>query len=263
MDIAKNCDPNLRYYCYLRASKLLSLTGNPKVLDALLADLKVDGLAHALKLPTEEKFSLIEHAIEHKRTTPTSQWYGCEPPEILAAAIYTSAKVPRRLQAELWCEIKQEAQLSDPVKKWLSANKYVPYEEIPMGTKRVDVLGYRRETFFKGTYLVAVELKNDLVQMQRGLDQMTTYRQYAHEVWLACTPALAAAYLQKHASGVKVKRWDFDVLRKKLEGFGFGLMLVEESDRVVLGPLAKTGDVEKAKLQELLATIHSGAAARV
>lgn len=116
------------------------------------------------------------------------------------------------------------------------------------------VIGYRKRGLLRSARVVAVELKNELEQLKRGLDQMTTFADYAHVVYLACTPALGAAFLDSHAEGRGVRSWDPDLLTKKLNSFGFGLLLVEGRDvNEIVEPVAR--DVAKDKLAEVVASM--------
>jgi len=74
-----------------------------------------------------------------------------------------------------------------------------------------------------------VELKNSEAQLRRGLDQMTAFAEYVNEVWLACTPLMAAEYLHKHTASKTVRRWDPEVLNRKVSEFGSGLLIVADS----------------------------------
>ncbi|MGH9895316.1 MAG: hypothetical protein ACREA0_25705, partial [bacterium] len=84
--------------------------------------------------------------------------------------------------------MKREADdLLAPVGAWIREKGLEPYVEVPLGTKRIDVVGYKKGNFFVAERVIGVELKNDLVQMERGLDQMTTFAEFAHATYLACT----------------------------------------------------------------------------
>ena len=48
--------------------------------------------------------------------------------------------------------------------------------------------------------------------------------------YLACTPAMAAEYLDLHAEARGVKHWDAEVLDRKLYKLGLGLLLVEGTE---------------------------------
>ena len=56
---------------------------------------------------------------------------------------------------------------------------------------------------------------------------MGTFGEYANVVYLACTPAFAAEYLDRNSESRGVPHWDPGVLDRKLKAGGFGLLLVE------------------------------------
>lgn len=247
-----------RTYCYLDGGALLGALENSKVLDALIEVLEVPGKPAALRaLTTKQKVGAIENQVEHFRCSATSLWRGVEAAEVVAASIWRSRLSDRYVARELFCDVSKESDLVEPVSDWLEEARFEVHCEAPMGRCRADVVGYRPAKFLglRPARVVAVELKNDLDQLKRGLDQMVTFRDYAHDVYLACTPALAAEYLAAHADARGVQRWDPEVLDRKLEQFGFGLLLVEgESVNVHLEP--EHVDVAREKLEELEAVLR-------
>lgn len=111
-----------------------------------------------------------------------------------------------------------------------------------------NVLGYRRPGLLRGSRAVAVELKNDVEQLKRGLDQLATFKDYANAVYLACTPALAASYLDRHAGARNVRQWDPELLTRKLKTMGVGLLIVEGSMVMeMLKPVETAPDDRKNK----------------
>jgi hypothetical protein len=112
-----------------------------------------------------------------------------------------------------------------PVAKWLKSLAYEPYMEIPMGLGRVDVVGYMKPSLSGSGRLAAVELKNNYDQFKRALNQAGTFAEYSNLVYIACTPAFAAEYLDRNERAVK--HWDPAVLERKIVGGGFGLLIVE------------------------------------
>lgn len=214
-------------YCYLTYQRLEDCLGEERVLDALVERLEVPGKRATLKLLSrDEKLDAIFRQVENFIGSKTSRWYQVPKLEVLAAAIFDS-DLPKRHVLQLFSDQKTEAALCPPVTRYLAAKGYSVYDEVPMGTKRADVVGLKEGGWFSSVEAVAVELKNELSQLSRGLDQMTTFAEHSNKVYLACTPSLAAQYLQKHAEGRSTKGWDPTVLRKKLDHFGFGLLLVE------------------------------------
>jgi hypothetical protein len=231
-------------HCYLRSSKLMQLYQNPGVLEALIDQLEVPGKASVLKRLTDrEKQEAIETQIDHFRRTPTSVWHGVPTHEVLAASIWRAQGefLPRRTVREIFARVSQEEDLLRPISRWLRSRGFEPYMEVPLGRRRVDVLGYRASGIGRSASLMAVELKNEDAQFARGIDQMGTFAEYAHTVYLACTPAFCAAYLDSNAESRGVNHWDPGVLERKLSAGGLGLLIVE-GDAVfeVLKPTERT-----------------------
>jgi hypothetical protein len=248
-----------KFYCYLPGSYLKAILTDAGVLDWLMESVGVQGKPAQLKrLPYDEKMAAIEHQITHMRKTKTSLWFGVDAAEIVAATIFRD--LDSKAVAKAFCAVRQEKLLAKPVAAWLRQEKKVDvFAEVPMGTKRIDVMGHRKDGIvFKSDFVVAVELKNELEQFKRGLDQMTTFSSYANEVYLACTPYLAAEYLSKHADARNVHHWDAGALNSKLEQLGFGLLLVQGVKDItvaeVLPPRGRSPD--EKKLKEVLAVIE-------
>jgi hypothetical protein len=249
-------DPDSRF-AYARVRHLERALKDDRILDALLDQLEVPGksLAALKKLDTKEKLQLIEKQIDHFRGTSTSAWYGVPAAEVFAASIFRSGLSEKAVN-EIFFGVSRESALLQPVANWLKSYGYDTYAEVPLGTKRVDALGYKKGGFFSGDNFVGIELKNDLVQFERALDQMTTFAQYTHEMWAACPPYMAAAYLDKHSGARSVKHWDANVLKSKLESFGFGLLLIEGQDVFeVIKPSQR--EPTAAKVKELMDSMES------
>lgn len=237
-------------FAYLRQSVLRGVLDDDRVLDALVRDLEVPGKPALLKaLSRAEKLEAVERQVEHFRTTKTSRWYEVSPLEVLAASIFRS-ELADRYVFQLFCNVRNEDALFEPVCAWLKAKGLSAFDEVPMGTSRVDVMGYRKGGWLSSAETIAVELKDDLNQMKRGLDQMTTYREYAHKVYLAITPYLAADYVDRHAEAANVRHWDAGVLDRKLAQVGVGLLLVE-GDQVYEYRQAQVCQPHEKKLQEV------------
>ena len=114
-----------------------------------------------------------------------------------------------------------------PVARWLTARAetFLTWR-FPLGRARADVVGYKHSGH-KDPMLTAVELKNEYEQLKRGPDQMETFAEYAHFVYMACTPAFAAAFLERNAENPNVNHWDPSLLDQKIKQGGFGLLIVE------------------------------------
>lgn len=222
-------DKATRRHCYLPVAALEQLYKEPVVLDALIEALAVPGKPTTFKkLGDNEKRAAIEQHIEHLRRLPTSPWLGAHALEVLAAGVYSARRaIGASIEKHLF-PVEREEHLAAPVTEWLKQKGLSVVPEVPLGMNRVDLLGYK-DGFWSGKQVVAVELKNDLQQLKRGVDQMTTYADYAQKVYLACTPDLAASYLAANASAEHVPAWDGAVLARKLQKLSVGLLLVEGS----------------------------------
>jgi len=215
-----------QFYCYLRGATLRVLLDDGACLDTLMAALGVTGKpAQNRKMPPKEKWQAIEHQIAHLQKTPTGPWYQIDASEIVAATLF---RVLGSKAAKLFGAARSEEALRQPIVSWLKREKKLNvYDEVSTARNRADVMGYGKDgLFFKSDFVVAVELKNDLRELKRAADQLLTYSEYAHEVYLACTPYMAAECLHEHASAPTVRNWDPEWLNNRLRKIGAGLLLV-------------------------------------
>jgi hypothetical protein len=248
-------------FCYLPKEVLDDALQDPKVLDGLMLYLGAPGksVAALKRLTPAEKLKAINHQVAHLRNTQTSEWYGVDTSEVLAAAIFSAPHIRDGVVSDYFAGVSRESELLTPVASWLRERGYEAYPEVPLGTKRIDVLGCRKKGFFSAERIIGVELKNELSQLGRALDQMTTFREYSHVVYIACTPFFAAEYLVKHVSARGVHHWDPLALKRKLQTFGFGMLLVEDDEVTeVLAPVERTPDERKAvELRHCLSTMKA------
>jgi hypothetical protein len=239
---------NEERYCYVRLSKLNQLLSDSSLLDQLMEQLEVPGEPAVLRrLTQQQKVECIKTQVEHFQRSQTSIWRGVTTLEVLAASIWRlqyadsrHGKAPltkRTIRRGIFCAVSEEADLEIPVARWLKKQGYEPFREIRLGLGRVDVLGYKKTGF--SNRLAAVELKNDYEQFKRAINQLVTFAEYADLVYLACTPAFAAEYLDHNEQSVD--HWDPGVLERKLIDGGFGLLIVER-DQVfeVIKPVERT-----------------------
>ena len=230
-------------YCYILASQIDRLLDEQKIIDAVMDQLVVPGKPSELRRKTKlEKLALIELQIEHYRLSPSSMWYGVSPSEVLAATIYRASNLSDTLVFKEFHHVKRESDLEGPVSEWILRQKLGAYAEINVGKNRIDFLGYADG--ISPASSIGVELKNDLKEFDRGLDQMTTYQEHLGAVYLACTPLLAAEYLDREAEAND--RWDAQALERKLRRFGLGLLIVEgEKVSALVAPVEKSPNIDR------------------
>lgn len=236
-------------WCYARVEALEKAIANPKVLDVVLLSCGAVGTTDKLKkMPVEDKIDTITKALATRRTMKGA-FHGVHELEQLAAMIY-GLDVPANVRNAVWPKVSKEADLLKPVSKYFKDEGFEVFAEVPMGRARIDVLARKKGGWFSAQRLVGVELKNDLAQLKRGLDQMTTFADYTHQIYLACTPALAAEYVASHVHGRAVQVWDAEVLNEKLKRAGIGLLLVRGNDVAEVLEADDTG-IREQKVKEL------------
>lgn len=238
-------------FCGLRLEAIERALTDSKIVDALVDQLEVPGKASVLKALThDQKLAAIEEQIDSFRTKSTSVWFEVKPAEVLAASIWRAQKLGPKILDVIFSAVRREADLYEPVATWLKGQELQTFAEVPMGRCRCDVVGYREGNWLRSESIVAVELKAADEQMKRGLDQMATYRAYAHRVYMACTPAEIAEYLDLHAEARGVKHWDGEALYRKLRDHGYGLLVVEGA-RAFEFLTPTSGEIDSKKLDEV------------
>ncbi|MGH7282633.1 MAG: hypothetical protein ACRELY_13990 [Polyangiaceae bacterium] len=239
-------------YAYLRLPRLKEALENEKVIHAVMGELGIDRKPAVLRsMSRKEKLTAIEHHVRAQQTDPHSEWFDHSLPNIIAACVFASSRLTDGFVDKLFSYAKRESDLFGPVSQHCEKNGYDVHAEIDLSRKKADIVLLK--TGMWGGLLtsdesVAIELKNDPKQAEHALDQMTTYRDYVHQVYLACTPFMAAEMLSQHAKRPHVRRWDFDLLHRRLNELGLGLLLVEGNDVYeVIEPDTTTPDPEKVK----------------
>lgn len=93
------------------------------------------------------------------------------------------------------------------------------------------------------------KLQPDRTLQLRGF--VGTFAEYVNTVYLTCTPAFAAEYLDRNAESRGVKRWDPFVLARKLESGGVGVLIVERDEVFeVMPPLIR--EPSEARVADVL-----------
>src|SRR5579871_2360575 len=102
--------------------------------------------------------------------------------EVIAASIWRAqyeGPLRARLVRDKFYAVSREEDLMRPIARWLAVSGFEPYMEIPLGRRRIDVLGLKKGGLLGSPRLVAIELKNEDAQFGRGVDQMGTFAEYA------------------------------------------------------------------------------------
>jgi len=221
-------------WCYARGDRLNTASNDEAILSRLIDVMKPPGQPAQLHaLDVEQKRCVVAEQIAHLRTASASKFRDINAAEVFAAHLH-AATLPGNTRAEIFGRVNVESLLLPPVSAWLRAKELDVLSEVPLGANKADVVGYRNKTFWVEEKLVAIELKNTLDELDRGFAQLSTYCDYAHEVYLACTPDLAAQFLWRHARAPNVMRWEPKLLDARLKALGCGLLLVEGAEVVAV-----------------------------
>jgi hypothetical protein len=248
-------DQDATRFCYLRLRRLKVAIKDPRILAALVEELEIPG-DNAGDAGTRKTFAAIERRIEELRATETSLWYGVAAPEVLAASIFRAKRLANGPVQELFTHAPHERDLVGPITAWLKGGGLAPSQHISVGNARADFGGYRKG-MMSGPRVVAVQMRNDLGELKRALDELVGLKPYTNATYLACTPAMAAAYLADFAAARGVHRWDPVALRRKLYASGSGLLLVEK-DALAQALPAKERQLDAKTLDGLVAGMVRG-----
>jgi hypothetical protein len=133
---------------------------------------------------------------------------------------------------------------------WLNLAGLTPYERGAPGAGRATLIGYRGGAFLAGARVVGIEVTNDVAELDRALDDMKASREQTHASYIACTPALAAAFLWAQATRPGISRWDGAALQRRLQVSGCGLLMIE-GDAVAQVLLPKERPLNSAAVAQL------------
>jgi hypothetical protein len=179
---------------------------------------------------------------------------------VLAASILKAEKLAADgTVGDLFNRARREQALAAPVLTWLNGSGLTTVTGIPFGTGRVDLAGYRKGAL-SGTRVVAVQVRNEISQLQEALEGMKALVPYTNATYLACTPALAAEYLTTVADAPNARGWDAEALRRQLQASGSGLLIVER-DAVSQALFPKERHLDLKKLDEFVASMTTGTTA--
>lgn len=240
-------DPDTTRYAGLRLRRLKEAIKEPRVQEALVAELEVTSAAGKDKLPA------IERRIDELRATKGSRWFEVPAPEVLAASIF-KAKALSGLVDDLWKRVARVQDLAAPLATWLNLAGLEPHTGGTPVTGRANLLGYRGGSFVSGIRVVGIEVTNDADELGRAIDDLRTAKQHTSASFLACTPALVAEFLW--ARTAIAPRWEPAALAAPLRAAGFGLLLIE-GDAVAQAILPQERRPDKGRLGAIASAIMS------
>jgi hypothetical protein len=240
-------DPDTTRYCGLRLRRLKEALEKRQVLDALFDELEIADTSG-------KKMAAIDKRIDELRATKSSPWFEVPAPEVLAASIFRAKKLSGPFVDDLWKRVARVQDLSGALTGWLRIGGFEPFEGGASPAGRANLIGYRGGGLIATARAFGIETINDAADLDPALEAMKTARVYTNVSYIACTPALFAAYLWARAA--VSSRWEAEAVGQKLRAAGYGLLFVE-GDAVAQAILPRERKPDKAKLAEIASAIMS------
>jgi hypothetical protein len=220
-----------RRHCYVRPTVLDQLLEAPGALELLAEELGVEPELSALSLV--EQLDAIRGRAIHLAVTH-SPVRGLSIEEIIVVTAYASRHFRRSAWKRQLLRQPTQQELDHACEAWLLERSSSIFGGERMGRPRWPMVGVRSsDPLEPDQFTVAVAPIADREALARELERLASEATFAHEHYLACSPATALGYLDLQAHLTRPPRWDSLVLDRKLRTFGIGLLLVE-SDAVVL-----------------------------
>jgi hypothetical protein len=246
-------DPDRTRHSYLRLRRLREAIKDAAILEAAGRELAVppDELAAPA---AQAKLAALERHIERLRGGAGTLWSGVPAPEILAAAIFRAGLGAPGPSRDLFRPAARERDVAKPALTWLEGAGFTRFQELPPGLP-VDAVGYQKG-MLSGLRVVGLAIKNDLPALEAALARLPSLARYMSAMYVACTPALAAAYLSARAGESTPPRWDPQALEQKLDAAGIGLLLIE-GDATAEVKLPKQRTISAKALEDIVSALRA------
>jgi hypothetical protein len=246
-------DPDRTRFSYLRLRRLREAIKDEAMLEAAGRELAIP--AEEMAAPTPRgKLSALERHIDRLRGTAGTLWSDVPAPEILAAAILRAGLAAPGPSRELFRPAARERDVVKPALTWLEGAGFTLLQDLPRGLP-VDAVGYQKGAL-SGLRVVGFAIKNDLAALEAALAGLPALTRYLSAMYVACTPALAAAYLSARAGESAPPRWDPQALERKLDAAGIGLLLIE-GDASAEAKLPKQRTVSAKAVEDIVSALRA------
>jgi hypothetical protein len=220
-------------YCYVKPAALDQLLATPGMLELLLVE--VTGEAEQPRSIVEQLARLKRRAIHLSVTR--SAFHGLSLEEIIVLCAYTSPRFEHTpFQRELLVEPRPE-ELWASCRLWLRerAACIAPGEALQL--RHWPLVGYTpHDHQTPSRFAVGLAPVAHSAALDRELGHLASEAGFAHEHYVACTPATALDYVRRAASVGGAVRWDPFALDRRLRSLGLGLLLVEGANVVLYLP---------------------------
>jgi hypothetical protein len=248
-------DADRTRYSYLRLRLLREAIKDGATLEAAGRELAAPPDDLAAPSP-RAKLAALERHIDRLRGVAGSLWHDVPAPEILAAAIFRAGLAAAGPSRDVFRPAAHERDVVRAALTWLKSGGFALFEELPRGLP-VDAVGYQKG-MLSGVRVVGLAIKNDVGELDAALERLPALARYTSAMYVACTPALAAAYLSAQAAASTPPRWDPRALEQKLRATGVGLLLIE-GDAVAETILPKHRALEAKALDDIASALRAQA----
>lgn len=223
-----------RRLCYARASALDHLLETPGVLQSLAEELGVTPEPSTLSLVAQLE-GIRSRAI-HLSVTH-SPFRGLSVEEIIAVTVYGSGRFEHTAFKRELRRQPSPVELRHACELWLRQRSSVIQSGHRFGRPNWPMVGSTSsDAIAPGQFVVAVLPVAHHEMLTQQLEHLGAEANFAHEHYLACSPATALGYLKEQAHLTRPPRWDSLVLDRKLRTYGIGLLLVERDDVLLYLP---------------------------
>lgn len=222
-----------RRHCYVRAAALDRLLETPGVLELLAAELGVTPPLASLSLV--EQLEAVRRRAIHLAVT-NSPFRGLSLEEIVLVTAYASTGLAHTAWKRELLRQPSQQELYRASEAWLRQRATFITSGSRLGRARWPLVGGASPDLDDGQFVVAVAPLSDQHTLGTDLEHLASEANFAHEHYLACSPATALAFLGARARATNPPRWDSLVLDRELRTLGLGLLLLERDGLLLYLP---------------------------
>lgn len=214
-----------RRHCYVRPAALDQLLETPRVLELLAEELGVP--ANPASLSLVEQLEAIRGRAIHLAVT-ASPFRGLSVEEIIVLTAYASRRFDHTSFKRQLVRQPSPHDFQLACEAWLKQRSVVIRDGQRLGRPRWPMVGCSSaDPHCRSQFTVAVLPVLDADALSGHVERTQYEADFAHEHYLACSPATALSYLEQQALSARPHSWDSLVLDRKLRTTGVGLLLVE------------------------------------
>lgn len=187
-----------------------------KVLEALLYPGNIKNLSRSQKLDALR--AQAEHCI---KVNPNLKFLTAK--DVIVVYAWDELRHSSKREAErIFGHVKGEKKLKLPMAMYFRDKGYNVFEEVRISKSQADLLAFPSSGWSPET--IGIELKTEVAQLRRALDQLTDYRVGVDKCYLGTTAYCVIDYIRASCTRGSIKA---DILKEKLESIGVGLFTID------------------------------------